>query len=134
MSEAKGIEALTGWITYDLQPTEYLAEPCLKVRLRFMDSLEMTDAITRNHMSAVIGARELAMEAVAEWDLTVGGKPIPVTEATKATYLRPLLAEPLAVTEEERKKAEEAGKEPYGMALAFAIARDAQKRTLFLKN
>lgn len=134
MPEAKKLEALTDWIVYELQPTEFLDTPKVSFRLRYIDQLDMTDAVSRSHMSPILGAREMAMGAVAEWDLTSGGKPIPVTDEAKAMYLRPILGESLVVTDDDKKRAEDAGVNVFGLTLAVAIARDAQKRSLFLKN
>jgi len=140
MPEAKGIEALTGWLTYELQPTDYLKDPKVSFRLRYLDPIEVTDAVRQGGVNYLSAVRELALSAVAEWDLTAGGKPIPVNDATKMAYLRHLLAEPLVVSDDDKKRAEEASKatgeevKPTGSLLAIAITRDAQKRSLFLKN
>lgn len=134
MPEAKKLEALTGWITYELEPTDLIEGTAVKFRLRYLDSLDMADAYSRTKGSLLLVARDMAMAAVAEWDLTVGGSPLPVTDETKAAYLRPILGAMLPVTEDDKRRAEAAGTEPVGLSLAVAIARDAQKRSLFLKN
>lgn len=134
MPEAKKLEALTGWITYELEPTDLIEGTAVKFRLRYLDSLDMADAYSRTKGSLLLVARDMAMAAVAEWDLTVGGSPLPVTDETKAAYLRPILGAMLPVTEDDKRRAEAAGTEPFGLSLAVAIARDAQKRSLFLKN
>jgi hypothetical protein len=142
MPEAKGIEALTDWITYELQPTDLIiGEPKIAFRLRFLDKIDVTDAVSRRDWNYIQAVRDMAMTAVAEWDLTApGGKPIPVNDETKQRYLFRLLAEPLIATEEQRALAAERSKvagvdiEPTGTSLAAAVARDAQKRSLFLKN
>jgi hypothetical protein len=63
-------------------------------------------------------AADNAIEAVADWDLTDNGVPIPVTPETKVLYLRPILAEMV---------------EGRGL-LGLAILEDSQDRQLFLKN
>lgn len=134
MPEAKKLEALTGWLSYELQPTDLIDGTKVSFRLRYLDALDMTDAVSRNRMSPILGAREMALTAVAEWDLTAGGKPLPVTPETKESYLRPLLGASLVITDEDKRRAEAAGTETFGLSLAVAIARDSQKRSLFLKN
>lgn len=136
MPEAKRIEALTDWIEYPLQPSDMIGgATAVKFRLRYIDALDVADIMHEAGMRPIAGAREIAMRAVAAWDLTGDkGKAIPVMDETKEFYLRPLLAEPMPITDEARKKAEEDGSEPIADSLAFAVARDAQRRGLFLKN
>jgi len=134
MSDVKRLEPLTGWITYELAETEYLAEPRLSVRLRLLDGLEAADELLKTGMSEPLAARALALMAVVEWDLTEVGKPIPVNAETKAIFLRPLLSDVVKPTQAEIEKATAEKKKPIGTPLAFAIANDAQNRKLFRKN
>jgi hypothetical protein len=117
MGNLKKLEPLTGWIEYELETT-LLDPPILKVRLRPSDAfsagecLEEFDTRTRALL-------EGAIRAVAAWDLTQDGEPIPLEAATKGEVLRPLMS--------EKVKGRDA-------VLGLAINADSRNRELFLKN
>lgn len=118
MANIRRLEQLSGWIEYPLT-TALLDPPILKVRLKPMDSLSMVSVDPASpEFSFGRFAVDNALGAVAEWDLTENGTAIPVSDETKALYLRPLLAEPI---------------EGRGL-LGLAILEDAQNRDFFLKN
>lgn len=122
MAELKLLEQLTGWIEYRLK-TDLLDPPVLRVRLRPLDAFDWRDAMPVNGEHRLgLATLEVAVEAVAEWDLSQNGQPIPIPadRKKKIATLRPLMAEEVAVRE--------------GTLLAHAIIADAQNRELFLKN
>jgi hypothetical protein len=115
------MEPLSGWIDYPLEST-MLDPPLLRLRLRPIDTYDVTDnSFTDGELRAGRAIVQTAVQAVAEWDLVEGGKPIPVTEETKLAFLRPILGEPLLGSE---------GK----LLLGIKIVRDARNRENFLKN
>jgi hypothetical protein len=118
VANIKRLEQLTGWIEYALTTT-LLDPPVLKLRLRPLDSFNMI-TVDPAGASFAFGrfAADNAIEAVADWDLTDNGVPIPVTPENKVLYLRPILAEMV---------------EGRGL-LGLAILEDSQDRQLFLKN
>jgi hypothetical protein len=118
VANIKRLVQLTGWVEYKLE-TALLDPPILKVRLRPLDSFSMV-TIDPGDPSFRYGkfATDNAIEAVAEWDLTENGVPIPVTPENKVLYLRPILAEVV---------------EGRGL-LGLVILEDAQNRELFVKN
>jgi hypothetical protein len=117
MSNLKRLEQLSTWITYELETT-LLDPPSIKVRLRATDAYTVAEAqeMWKYQSRAML---EVAIGAVAEWDLTDGGKAIPIDPETKADVLRPLMSEPVV------------GR---GTILGAAISQDSLNRELFLKN
>jgi hypothetical protein len=146
MADIRKLEALTDWITYDLMGTPLLSEPQIKVRLRYLDNLEAADEFMQNNMRSPLANAALALRAVAEWNLTEDGKPIPINRETKALYLRPLLGLPLALTVEEealrdkKRASDAAGAEwdgppiPIRKVLVYEIVEAAQDLDNFRKN
>lgn len=130
MAEIRRLEPLTDLIVFELEPTPLLSEPTMRLRLRYLDSLEAADEYVRNELRLPLATAELALRAVAEWDLTDGGKPIPVTDAAKAKYLRPLLG--LLIKAEPEAEGDE-GEEPRKV-LAYEIVRAARDLGNFRKN
>lgn len=140
MPEIKRRESLTEWIAYELAETTFVKTPTIRFRLRYLDSLDAADEFMRNGLRRPLAMAGLAMQAVADWDLTENGKPIPVNDETKAKFLRPLLAEILRTPGEEiseaaaEAEAEDDKPESPQLLLAYEIVKDAQNHGLFLKN
>jgi len=117
----KPMEPLTGWIEYQLA-TEQLDPPVFRCRLKPVDLFNLIDGLVAGETPKMGQATlEAAVEAVAEWDLTVDGTPIPLTPENKMAWLRPIIAEPVANREG-------------GLLLGIAILLDARDRENFLKN
>jgi hypothetical protein len=119
VANIRRLENLTAWVEYKLTTT-LLDPPVLRLRLRYVNPVDMVSTSLLEDPTFRFGkfAADNAIEAVAEWDLTENGVPVPVTAENKVAYLRPILAEPV----EGRT------------LLGFAILQDAQDRKLFLKN
>jgi hypothetical protein len=119
VANLKRLEQLSGWLTYELETT-LLDPPVLKVRLRPMDNYDAAQGrdVWRSSSRAML---EVALAAVAEWDLTENGVPIPFPSdpAIKAAALRPLMSEKVV------------GRDSI---LGTAIFTDSLDRGLFLKN
>ena len=117
----KPLEPLSDWIEYRLE-TDKLDPPVFRCRLRFVDMFNVVDSLMRKS-SVKMGeaGMETAIEAVAAWDLTQAGIPIPCTDENKLGWLRPIIAEPLA------------GK-PEGSLLGIAILNDARDKENFTKK
>lgn len=116
------IEPLSGWLEYKLA-TDKLDPPVFRCRVRPITDLNFFDAvhIADETFKAGRTAQDLAIEAVAEWDLSVEGVPVPLTPETKTRYLLPIIAEQVE------------GREP-GILLGVAIVQDARRAETFLKN
>jgi hypothetical protein len=115
------MEPLTGWMEYRLVTT-MLDPPVFRCRLRPVTELNMIDGLASEAADYRQGQAtiDVAIAAVAEWDLAVGGTPIPLTNENKRGWLVPVIAEPV----EGRK----------GFLLGMCIVQDAQNRENFLKN
>jgi hypothetical protein len=134
------MEPMSGWLEYRLGyevktkdsegnvkvekvPSDKLDPPVFRCRLRPITDLNLMDGVHLGDETFKAGrtAQDLAIEAVAEWDLAVEGVPVPLTAETKARYLLPIIAEPV----EDRGA---------GILLGVAIVVDARKTETFLKN
>jgi hypothetical protein len=134
------MEPLSGWLEYRLGyevktkdaegkvtvvvvPSTKLEPPVFRCRLRPITDLNFIDGVHVADESFKFGrtAQDLAIEAVAEWDLSVEGVPVPLTEETKSRYLLPIIAEQVE------------GREA-GILLGVAIVQDARRTETFLKN
>ena len=117
----KPMEPLSDWLEYKLK-TKELDPPVFRCRLRPVTELNMIDGYGLTPEFKMGRATlEVAIEAVADWDLAVEGTPIPLTPENKRGWLVPILSEPVE------------GREPW-MLLGIAIVQDAQNRENFLKN
>jgi hypothetical protein len=116
------MEPLSGWLEYRLVGDK-LDPPVFRCRLRPITDLNLMDGVDVGDEKFKAGrtAQDLSIEAVAEWDLTVNGAPVPLTPETKVRYLLPIIAEQV----EGR---------PLGILLGVAIVQDARKAETFLKN
>jgi hypothetical protein len=115
----KKLEPLSGWMEYPLV-TDKLDPPVFRCRLRPVDAFSMMDGIPADGKFKMGRATvEVVIEAIAEWELTDGGEPIPCTTENKTGYLRPIIAEAV---------------EGRDTLLGIAIVHDAQNRDIFLKN
>jgi len=115
------VEPLSDWMEYKLK-TKELDPPVFRCRLRPVTELNMMDGIgLAPDFKMGRATQEVAIEAVAEWDLAVEGIPIPLTPENKRGWLVPIIAE------------EVEGRGP-GILLGIAIVQDAQSRENFLKN
>jgi hypothetical protein len=112
----------TDWIDYELV-TKELDPPVFRCRLRPVTNLNLFDGASAGGGAPKPGRtiQEVAIEAVADWDLTIEGNPIPLTPENKRGWLIPIIG--------EQVKGREAG-----ILLGIAIVQDAQKRENFLKN
>lgn len=112
----------TDWIDYELESAA-LDPPVFRCRLRPVTNLNLYDGVAAGGGSPKPGRtiQEVAIEAVADWDLAVEGTPIPLTPENKRGWLIPIIGEQVK------------GREP-GMLLGICIVQDAQKKENFLKN
>ena len=134
------MEPISGWMEYRLGyelmtkdaegnikvekvPSDKLVPPVFRCRLRPITDLNLFDAVHIADETFKLGrtAQDLAIEAVADWDLAVEGVPIPLTSETKSRYLLPIIAEQVEGYEA-------------GILLGIAIVEDARKTETFLKN
>jgi len=123
MSEVKfkPLEPLSAWVEYPLI-TDKLDPPVFRCRLRSVDMFNLMDTVDGSgKFKAGKATLECAVEAVAEWELTRNGEPIPATPENKLAWLRPIIAEQVA-------------DKPDGIVLGVAILLDARNRENFLKN
>ena len=117
----KKLEQLSGWLEYKLL-TDKLDPPVFKCRLRPVTGLNLIDGYEEGEKFRLGKMTiEVAIEAVAEWDLENDGVPIPLTSENKWGWLIPII------------DAQVEGK-PEGCLLGVAILSDAKKRENFLKN
>lgn len=114
------LEPLSGWMEYPLL-TNLLDPPIFRCRLRPIDFYNLMDGLGGGEIKLGKATMETAIEAIAEWDLTSNGIPIPPTLENKIAWIRPIIAEQVA------------DRDP-GILLGIAIVMDAQKRENFLKN
>jgi hypothetical protein len=125
MAEIRLIEPTTGEIEYHIK-TDLLNPPILKVKLRPITHLDTVDTYADGVRSISGLGLGRALAAIAEWDLTLDGKPLPCTDEVKAKY-RPWLNLLLAQHLEEST-------DDYPVWLASAIVKVAQDEKSFLKN
>ena len=102
MAELKEREAISDWIKFDLD-TKELDPPVIKLKLRPIESITNVDSWGGNgrllRTSEVV--LQKAMISVAEWDLQVKGKPLPIEDPRiKQRVLRRLLGEKLKGSQE----------------------------------
>jgi len=132
MGAIKAREQLSPWVEYELE-TDQLDPPVLRVRLRPIDPFAMADVM---HVDGGVrvgqALLEVAVNAVAEWDLTENGKPIPMVEATKLATLRPIMAESVKGRDTIVRTGDV--EEHIPTLLAIAIFEDGRDKKLFLKN
>lgn len=83
----KNLIALSDWLTYELE-TELLTPPIIKLKIKPVDSLIVYDVQKDSRFSKCV--TEMLLDAVQEWDLVDGDKPLPCDEKNKRKYL-PLL-------------------------------------------
>jgi hypothetical protein len=116
------MEMLSGWIEYKLV-TDKLDPPVFRCRVRPVTGLSWIDGVPVGETQFKRGRAtlEVAVEAIAEWDLTQDGKPIPVTPENKMGFMIEII------------DAQVEGRET-GVLLGIAICQDAQNRDNFLKN
>ena len=134
MPEArKPLEALTPWISFDLEDGFADGGGVLKLRLRHIDEFEAGAIFLDANQNYIRSTAIAAMEAVAEWDLSLGGKPIPVTPENTVRYLQGLLAQTLR-PEPLPEGADPDAMSPPKKALAYEIVGYARDRKNFLKN
>lgn len=123
MSEIKQeIQAVSGWLEYELN-TKMLEPPSIKLKIAPINRMEYVDdydvkAQGIKPLTTIVINRIL--RAVRDWDLTLKGKKLPVTEDNKRDYLIPLLGE----------QVKGKGKTLLGFEL-FTFASDLEN---FLKN
>ena len=118
MANLKRLEQLSRWLEYELE-TKLLDPPVIKVRLRPTDAFTLGQA-KETWQSNTRMFLEIAIGAVAEWDLTEDGKPLAMGDGeAKAAVLRPLMSEKLK------------GKDSI---LGVQIVEDSSDRENFLKN
>jgi hypothetical protein len=117
----KEILALSEWLSIELLSNSVIDPPVLKLRLKPINRLESVDFMERTedrvkYGSYIIGA---AMEAVHDWDLAgLDGKPLPLDETNRNSYLKVLLGEQTAD----------------GILLGYVIYEFASNVGNFLKN
>jgi hypothetical protein len=115
------MEMLSCWLEYRLV-TDKLDPPVFRCRLRPVTGLNLIDGHEEGE-KVKLGkiTMEVAIEAVAEWDLANDGVPIPLMPENKTGVLIPII------------DAQVEGK-PSGYLLGVAILSDAKKRENFSKN
>jgi hypothetical protein len=114
-------EQLSAWMEYRLL-TDKLDPPVFRCRLRHIDNFVMSDVVGIKGIGKPgQAAVDVAVEVVADWDLTQNGVPIPLTPENKFGWLYPLLN--LRV---------EGGEE--AELLGIRLVTDAANQELFLKN
>jgi len=89
----KKIEVISNWLEYELE-TDIIEPPVLKVRLSPLTDMEYIESYDVpageiKPLTKIIISRILS--AVNDWDLTLKGKKIQVTEENKRKYLVILL-------------------------------------------
>jgi hypothetical protein len=114
------MEPLTGWLEYRLLTTK-LDPPVFKCRLRPVNMYNIMDGVGPGGFKVGRATLEASIAAVAEWDLTAEGTPIPLTDENKTAWLQPIIAELVEGRGE-------------GVLLGTAILMDAQNMEHFLKN
>lgn len=115
------MEQLSCWLEYRLV-TDKLDPPVFRCRLRPVTGLNLIDGYDEGEKFRLGKmTQEVAIEAVAEWDLANDGVPIPLTAENKTGLLIPII------------DAQIEGK-PSGYLLGVALIADAKKRENFLKN
>lgn len=133
MPETKKLEALTEWLAFDLEDGFTDGGGVLHLRLRHLDLLDVGEVYVQFGARTPKSTAVLALDAVAAWDLTLGGKLVEVTIETKMQHLRPLLS----VILKPEPMPEGADKEtwrPPVKVLAYEIVKAAEDRKNFLKN
>jgi hypothetical protein len=115
------MEQLSCWLEYRLV-TDKLDPPVFRCRLRPVTGLNLVDGYEEGE-KLKLGKMtlEVAIEAVAEWDLANEGVPIPLTSENKTGMLIPIIDAQLEG-------------QPEGHLLGVAILMDAKRRENFLKN
>ncbi len=115
------MEQLSCWLEYRLV-TDKLDPPVFRCRLRPVTGLNWIDGVPAGGSTFKVGRAfiEVAIEAIAEWDLAVDGVPLPLTAENKMGVMLPIISEQV---EGEKD----------GTLLGIAIVRDAQDRGLFKK-
>jgi len=85
------------WLEYELE-TDLIEPPVLKLKVTPLNRIYSIDSYIGigNQLKKTTTAQVLAaliLDVVQEWDLTLKGKPVPVTDENKRKYLFPLLGE-----------------------------------------
>ncbi|HUT61298.1 MAG TPA: hypothetical protein VNA25_25905 [Phycisphaerae bacterium] len=112
MSELKKLEPLSDWIEYELD-TKQIDPPILKLRLRYLEDADAFVPLTPMERF------NKAVDLIAEWDITVDGQPLSLTDKTGRDQLTDFLVRKVV------------GR---GIILGVAVVADAQDRENFLKN
>lgn len=114
------LEQLSCWLEYRLV-TDKLDPPVFRCRLRPVTGLNYIDGEDGSGFKLSRAVLEIAIDAVAEWDLTAGGVPVPLTAETKRGYLIPIIDQQVEGLAD-------------GNLLGVVLVRDGQRRENFLKN
>lgn len=133
MSEIKHIEPMTGWISLHLAAPAVIDPPLLRVRLRPLTAIDLMDSYSERLSQITLGS---ALAAIAEWDLTDGGKPLPCTDEAKRVHLDFLRV--LLSTRVERRIGPSGSEEAPAVASPRFVATEiqiiAREPESFLKN
>ena len=117
MGELKKLEPLSDWIEYELD-TKQIDPPVLKLRLKFLDDPSVFYNTTDNPLTP-LERWEKMVALVAEWDITVDGRPLSITDKVGRDQLMDFLGRNIPSR---------------GILLSIAVVQDAQDRENFLKN
>lgn len=114
----KEVKPLSEFIKFELE-TNMIDPPKIELRLAPIYQLDVLGGIDENGFQFKKYYIEAILECVKEWDVTRGGKAIPLTDEIKRKHLHPLLS------------AKMKGEDKLLANAIFAYARDLDN---FLKN
>lgn len=125
MAKLREILPVSEWLTFELA-TLRIDPPVVRLKLKPLTKWEYTDIVSPTMPKPSWLILERALQAIVEWDLEIGDKPLPCTEESKGRDdVRAVLATPLKQEEEEPA---------IPKFLALAIIEYAEKEANFLKN
>ena len=139
MSEIKKIEPLTGWIELHLG-TDVIEPPVLRVRLRPLAAIDVMDTYAEGGQVRAVKISEVtaaaALRAIADWDLTQAGQPLPCTDEIKSDPGYRDFFKVLLSARVQRRLGPGEGEEDAESSefAALEILRLARTTELFLKN
>jgi hypothetical protein len=101
MGDIKKIEPLSGWASFELDTT-VLNPPIVKLKVSPIDLGQVKDVVDAGRGGKFsLVEKELLIEAVKEWDISLDGVALPCSEENKRKYLWLLLGLPVKAKEGE---------------------------------